>query len=100
MGAKQRVFDWDEAARIIKERKPASASAGLQDDLGWTGGTIWDGKPVTESYCYLSSNWATPVLVIDDEEIACWRYADDGCGWDSGTKWPASALAILAEADK
>jgi hypothetical protein len=95
-GNKQRVFDWDKAAQILKERGVQEADAGLQNDLEYTGGQILrSGQPDTSSYTYLSSNWATPVLIIYGEEIECWRYNDDTPGWDSDTKWPASALDIF-----
>ena len=93
---RQRVFDWNRAAKILAERKPAEASAGLQQDMGWTGGVVWsDGKPHYDDYTYLWSNWATPILVIDDEEIECWCYVDER-GWNADTKWPDSALEVLA----
>ena len=89
-----KVFDWDKAAKIIKERKPETASAGLAEDWFWTGGTIYkNGRPV-KSATYLASSWATPVLLIDGEEIDCYQpkwYQ----GWDEDTKWPESALKIL-----
>lgn len=95
-GNKQRVFDWDRAAQLIKERRPETAGAGLSGDWEYTGGTIWsDGKPDTDSYTYLSSCWATPELDLDGEIIDCWKYEDETHGWDAGTKWPESALAIL-----
>jgi len=94
---RMRTFDWNEAARILRERNPAEAEAGLQSDLEWTCGTIWrDGQPVTDSYTYLASTWATPVLVIDDEEIECWCWADER-EFNADTKWPESARAILSE---
>lgn len=89
-------FDWDKAARIIAERKPKTARAGLAEDWGCTSGRIWeDGKPVPEddTYVYLSSNWATPILVLDDdEEIVCMK-----SGEDSGEYWPDSAKEIIAQ---
>lgn len=95
-GNKTKVFDWDKAATLIRERKPKVASAGLASDWEWTGGTIFsEGKPDTESYTYLASIWATPELSLDGEVIACWKLAEHTPGWDSGTKWPESALAIL-----
>lgn len=95
-GAKHRVFDWDKAAELIRERKPKQAGAGLSGDWEWTGGTIFeDGKPVTDSYTYLESNWATPELELDGETIDCWRYVDETDGWNADTKWPESALKIL-----
>jgi hypothetical protein len=90
------VFDWDKAAQLIRERQPQRASAGLRGDWEWTGGTIYqDGKPVTNDYTFLASNWATPELSLDGVVVECWRYQKDAPGWDSDTKWPESALAIL-----
>ncbi len=90
------VFDWEKAARLIKEYNATEASAGLSGDWGFTGGTIFEnGKPDMESYTYLASTWATPELKIGDEIIDCWRYASDMPGWDCKTKWPDSALAVL-----
>lgn len=78
-GNPQRVFDWDKAAKLIKARltnNPEDSivcEAGLAGDWNYTGGEIFrDGKPVEDSYTYLSSNWATPLLTINDEEIECW----------------------------
>lgn len=91
----RKVFDWDKAARILRERRPASASAGLSSDLEWTAGTIFaNGAPVTDDYTFLASTWATPVLVIDDEEITCFVMVST-VAWDEKTKWPESALKIL-----
>ena len=90
-----RVFDWDEAARILAERKPSEASAGLLEDLEYTTGSIWsDGAPDRSEYTYLASNWATPVLIIDGENMPCW-VSEDKTEWDEHTKWPESALAIV-----
>ena len=69
------VFDWVKAARIINERRVDYAEAGLSEDLDWTAGTILsNGKPVPEheSGVYLQSNWATPVLILEGEEIECY----------------------------
>lgn len=94
-GNSMRVFDWDKAATILKERNPESAIAGLASDMEYTSGIIWDDhKPNMDNYTYLASCWATPVLEIDGEEIECWKMMD-GSGWDSKTKWPDSAIAII-----
>jgi hypothetical protein len=96
---REKVFDWHQAARLIADKRPCHAIAGLSGDMSCTSGTIYrDGQPVTDTYCYLCSVWATPVLVLDDgEEIPCWIYQDESPGWDSGTIWPQSALDILRE---
>ena len=95
-----KVFDWDEAARLIKAAKPKKASAGLAEDWGWTGGLIFSkGRPVLDSYTYLASIWATPVLEMDGEIISCFKLepelSEHQKKWDSKTKWPKSALDIL-----
>lgn len=99
-GREQKVFDWDKAARLIKEHEAVEASAGLSGDWEYTGGCIFsDGKPVTDSYTYLSSTWATPEIEIDGEMFNCYVMASDvpeQWGTDySGIKWPESALSIL-----
>ena len=81
-----KVFDWDKAARLIRERKPFEASAGLAGDWEWTGGIIWrDSKPVPaeKTYTYLGSVWATPELEMDGYVIDCWKWEDETPGWDS-----------------
>ncbi len=92
------VFDWEKAARIIKERGAKSASAGLSGDWEWTGDDILrDGKPTLEedTNTYLASTWAIPELEIDGETIECYRMQSETPGWDSKTFWPKEALKIL-----
>lgn len=104
-GKEQMVFDWDKAAEIIRERKPERAWAGLNGDMGNTGGEIFaEGKPVTDDYTYLASTWCRPVLVIiqdedeyEEEKILCYRMQHEVPDWDCHTKWPDSALDILNE---
>lgn len=98
-GNPYKVFDWDKAARIIKERNPEMALAGLSEDWFWTGGPIWEkGQIFNEWHPYLKSFWATPVIVLENEcsreEIPCWIY-DDETVWDERTFWPESAKKIL-----
>ena len=95
------VFDWDKAARILVERKPDEALAGLQHDYEYTAGVIWrNGEPVKDEYTYLASTWAHPMLIIDYEEIECWRYKSEVPEWDSETKWPKSAIDIVKKANE
>jgi hypothetical protein len=98
-GKESMVFDWDKAAELIRERKPSIASAGLDGDWELTGGEIYaNGRPIEDSYTYLASTWATPLLVIDGEEIECFRMKSQTPDWGSDTKWPPSALSILGVA--
>ena len=97
-GSPLMVFDWDKAARRIKESGATHASAGLAGDWEWTGGEILrDGKPVDkgDTYTYLASIWATPELELDGVREDCWLLADKTPGWTSETYWPESALTIL-----
>ena len=91
------VFDWDKAARIMREQNAKNAVAGLSGDLGATAGTILEnGKPKLNEYTYLASTWATPVLILDDrdEEIDCY-IMEEKTKWDAGTSWPKSAREIF-----
>jgi hypothetical protein len=97
-GRELKVFDWDKAAQIIRDRKATTASAGLSGDWEWTGGPILaDGKPVPKenTYTYLASNWATPELEVDGHRMDCFRMQSATPGWDSGTYWPESAVNLL-----
>lgn len=94
-GKERKVFDWDKAAKLIKERKPETAEAGLQGDWTYTGGVIYrDGKPVLDTCCYLASTWATPMLELDGEEIECY-VMESKTEWNETTIWPKSALSVL-----
>lgn len=98
-GREHNVFDWEKAARLIVERKPEVAEAGLQGDMEWTGGDIWANGtivPREDTYTYLSSNWATPVLVLDGEEIECFKKQSQVPDWGAETYWPAEAVAIVS----
>lgn len=97
-GAALKVFDWDTAARLIRDRQPDKAVAGLSGDMEYTSGSIYhNGEPVEEMLTdtFLASTWATPVLVLDNgEEIPCFLMSPD-TGWDEDTYWPYSAIKIL-----
>ena len=54
-GNELKVFDWELAAKIIKERGALNASAGLSGDWEWTGGEILRYStpvPKDETYTY------------------------------------------------
>jgi hypothetical protein len=92
-GKERKVFDWDKAARRIKETKPTMASAGLAGDWEWTGGNIYINKPVKD-YTFLASTWATPELEMDGLREACYIMESE-TEFDEKTNWPESALKIL-----
>lgn len=97
-GKEMKVFDWDQAARRIKEVKPTRAAAGLSGDWEHTGGSIFaDGSPVpeNETYTFLASTWAVPELELDGVVEPCYKMEREVPGWSSSTYWPESALTIL-----
>ena len=100
-GKELKVFDWVAAAEYIKANHITNCSAGLSGDLEYTCGEILrDGKPVPhdDTYTYLASNWATPVIVLaDGEEVDCYRMQTKTPNWDAKTYWPEDALCILKE---
>lgn len=103
LGNSMMAFDWDKAAKIIKNNlknhKDLIAEAGLQKDWEHTGGEIFNnGKPTTQDYTYLSSNWATPTLIlswdgIEQDELEC--FTDETERFNSGSKWDNQSLQIL-----
>ena len=102
-GNKMKFFDWDKAAKLLAERGDADAEAGLAGDWEYTGGPILtDGKPTPEdeTYVYLCSNWATPMLRFSNgEEVECYvmeteEIADN---WDERDYWPDSAREIYTK---
>lgn len=94
-GRPERVFDWNKAARIIRERRPRAAYAGLAEDLADTFSVLYvDGEPLEDMGGYLASTWATPQLYLDGDSVDCWPWEHE-TEWDADTRWPESALNIL-----
>lgn len=94
-----KVFDWNKAARYIKENNIKRASAGLDGDWDCTSGVIFeDGEIVTNDYTYLASTWVIPTLEADGKEIPCYLTVEENTeNWNSHTKWPDSSKQILTE---
>lgn len=96
-GKPEMVFDWIKAARLIKEKNPQMARAGLKDDWEYTGGIIYyHGNKVVndDDTMWLASTWATPQLEMDGELHDCY-VMEDQTSWDSHTRWPKEAVEIL-----
>lgn len=101
-GYEGKVFDWDSAAKFLKENGIKNAWAGLAEDWSYTAGRILeDGEIPESSYTFLSSLWATPVIEYqlpgengDLTEQECMFVEQADSEWDSGTFWPESARKI------
>lgn len=100
-GREMKVFDWDKAAKIIKEKQPKTAYAGLAEDWEYTSGKIYeDGETIRTEYTYLASTWATPVLILDyEDEIECYVMESE-TKYGAETRWPKKAINILKGAKK
>lgn len=97
-GKERMVFDWDKAAKLIVEKRPEIAVAGLDQDLEYTADVIFDqGNIMTDARPYLASTWATPVLIMDDVSYNCYRMESEVPEWDEHTVWPDSAKDIMAK---
>lgn len=92
------VFDWHKAAEICKRAaaEGKDVQAYLYSDYEYTGGHILlDGKP---HMAYLASTWAEPMIWVEGEEPEeCYLMQSETPGWNAGTTWPSSALAIFYE---
>ena len=104
-GRERMVFDWDKAVSIIQERGLKNCGAGLESDFKYTAGIILaDGVPCTEDYTYLSSNWATPQLIIYSdwvdgvlnyqETVDCWVWENE-TSYNESTKFPEHLIKKL-----
>ena len=101
-GREMKVFDWDKAARIIRDSHAQYAVAGLKEDMEWTSGEIVENfEPVKSGQLgmFLASTWATPVLCIDDEVIDCFVMEHE-TKWNANTVWPESALQIYKKTEE
>ena len=93
------IFDWMKCVKLIKEHNIKNATAGLEGDMEWTGGCILrNGKPYKTDYTYLSSTWATPILVDKDTGTKYDCYVMEGhTRYNEKSKWPKGALKALNE---
>lgn len=100
-----KVFDWVKAAKIIIEKRPLNATAGLAEDWFWTSGRIYEDEDISfdgYQYSYLKSLWATPILLLiyedgRDETVDCWVRSSERPEWNEDTYWPKEAVDILVE---
>lgn len=97
-----KVFDWLKAVGLINEHKAQSASAGLAEDWEATHDLILqDGLPMKRenTYAYLASTWATPVLKIGDETFDCYKMQSEVPEWNAHTHWPSEAMNAKEKQD-
>lgn len=73
-----KYLDWEKARQICLKYSDCSIYAGIKEDMGNTGGKIFDNGTFYEDYVYDRSWWGTPILEVWNEklemeiEIPCW----------------------------
>lgn len=85
-----KVFDFNKALEILMDKKPECAIAGLLEDMNYSACQILNETGLVCESGYLSSDWATPVLVIDREVFPCWVYdtpSDNPDGFKADSVW-------------
>lgn len=94
----RRVFDWNKAARVLRDRDETTCKACIIEDYNETVGFILvDGRPaIDHPLPYLSSCWGTPCLVFENgDSMPCWIPQSESPDWTGYTYWPESARNIL-----
>lgn len=94
----RRVFDWNKAAQILRDRKTLTCKACIIEDYDETVGSILiDGEPALDfKFPYLSSCYGTPCIVFEDcDFVPCWIPQSESPDWTGYTYWPESARCIL-----
>lgn len=88
-----KMLDFDKALELIKKHRFNETYIGLAEDWLYTSGKVEADGRVTydwehEGPVCLASRWATPVVVIGEEVIECWK-EDDGTvdAFNSEEKW-------------
>lgn len=79
---KTKFMDWEKAKEIIESNPNSVIYAGLMEDWNNTSGLIFAKGKWYDGYVYGASNWATPILDVDEEEIECWTYEETKEGAD------------------
>jgi hypothetical protein len=52
------VFDWSKLQAFVAERKPLNVTAGILQDMFWTGDTVYeDGQFVEDHHAFTHSIW-------------------------------------------
>ncbi len=102
-GSLPKAFDWEQCAKIILEKHNQfeTARAGLAEDWALTNAIIFKNGEIIENtdenvFPYFYSDWATPILDLDGEEIECWteNIPND---FDDKKLWTEESKKILEE---
>lgn len=89
----RKVFDWNEAARILRETGAMNAWAGLHSDWEFTSAQILENGKIKYKIPYGASTWDIPVLRTEFGIYPCFLMESE-TDWCECTIWPESAISI------
>jgi hypothetical protein len=69
-----KYLDWKRADELCRAFPNSIVQAGLREDWDLTCGTIFAENGYYKTEPFTQSVWATPILVIDDQEFECWTH--------------------------
>ena len=96
--AHKMVFDWEKAAEVLRERQPVAASVSFIGKHERTEPVLIyrDGEPTPDprTFCPYDA-FDKPTLLIDGDEIECFRLENTITTWAIDEYWPESARRIL-----
>ena len=97
--AHKMVFDWERAADLLRKRRPRAAYVSMVGKRERSTPVLIykDGEIVHDSlygWGYYDA-FDTPTLLIDGDEIECFRLENTITTWALGDYWPESARRIL-----
>lgn len=93
-----KYMDWKKVQQIVDKHPDSVIYAGLMEDWNNTSGLIFARGKYYRGYVYGCSNWATPIVDVDGEEIECWTYEETKEG-SSRPDWWGNGQELLDEYD-
>lgn len=77
-----KFMDWNKVKEVVESHHNSIIYAGLMEDWNNTSGLIYAKGKYYNGYVYGCSNWATPIVDVDGEEIECWTNNETEWGSD------------------
>lgn len=82
-----KFMDWNKVKEVVESHPNSIIYAGLMEDWNNTSGLIYAKGKYYNGYVYGCSNWATPIVDVDGEEIECWTNNETEWGSDKHSWW-------------
>ena len=82
-----KFMDWNKVKEVVESHPNSIIYAGLMEDWNNTSGLIYAKGKYYNGYVYGCSNWATPIVDVDGEEIECWTNNETEWGSNKPSWW-------------